>query len=90
MDKTFNGLRAKVVSILFNVAERVEQLPVRGKYNRVIGGYTTSQKDVMSTAIGAIQQINIISQGLYGKTVFDFQEDREVTIQGSLAEEEGE
>ena len=88
MDKSFNGLRAKVVSILFNVAERVEQLPVRGKYNRVIGGYTTSQKDVMSAAIGAIQQINIISQGLYGKDVFSFQEDKEVAIEGSLAEEE--
>jgi len=88
MDKSFNGLRAKVVDILFNVAERVEQLPVRGKYNRVIGGYTTSQKDVMSAAIGAIQQINIISQGLYGKDVFSFQEDKEVAIEGSLAEEE--
>tara|TARA_R100001244_G_scaffold78297_1_gene61835 strand:- start:121 stop:393 length:273 start_codon:yes stop_codon:yes gene_type:complete len=88
MNKSFNGLRAKVVDILFNVAERVEQLPVRGKYNRVIGGYTTSQKDVMSTAIGAIGQINVISQGLYGKDVFSFQEDKEVAIEGSLAEEE--
>ena len=87
MNKSFNGLRAKVVDILFNVAERVEQLPVRGKYNRVIGGYTTSQKDVMNAAIGAIQQINVISQGLYGKDVFTFKEDK-AEIQGSLAGEE--
>jgi hypothetical protein len=72
---SFNELRLEAVTILHNVAKTIKDYPSRGKYNRVIGGYTQSQKDVMNNAINAVKNINVISDALYGKNVITFKED---------------
>ena len=85
---TFNALRKKVEVILMGVVDTIDQYPQRSKYNRVIGGYTKSQKDVMNDAIAAIKQINVISNGMFKKDVFNFEEDVTPEINGGLADEE--
>ena len=73
---TFNDLRLEALTILHNLAMSIKSYPTRGKYNKVIGGYTVSQKDVMNDAINAVKNINVISQALYRKDVITFEEDK--------------
>ena len=72
---TFNTLRTEALTILHTVALTIKNYPQRGRYNKVVGGYTTAQKDVMNTAISAVKNINVISMALYQKDVITFKED---------------
>ena len=72
---TFNALRTEALTILHTVALTIKNYPQRGRYNKVVGGYTTAQKDVMNTAISAVKNINVISMALYQKDVITFKED---------------
>ena len=85
---TFNTLRTKALTILHNVAMTIDQYPQRGKYNKVVGGYTTAQKDVMNTAISAVKNINVISMALYQKDVITFKEDTVELPAFEVADEE--
>jgi hypothetical protein len=85
---SFNYLRSKVLNILLGLVDDLENHPTRGSYNKMIGGYTTTQRDVSKTAYAAIKEINVIAKGLYKKGVFDFKEDEEVSMEGTLADEE--
>tara|TARA_R100000656_G_scaffold116017_1_gene88658 strand:- start:222 stop:491 length:270 start_codon:yes stop_codon:yes gene_type:complete len=85
---SFNYLRSKVLGILKGVVDGIDDYPVRSSYNKMIGGYTTTQKDISRTAYAAIKEINVISKGLYKKDVFTFKEDEDVNMEGSLADEE--
>ena len=71
----YNELKTEAASILFTVAKTLKSYPSRGKYNRVIGGYTKSQKDVMNDAINAVKNINVISQAMFRKDVVTFEEE---------------
>ena len=73
---TFNDLRLEALTILHNLAMTIKSYTTRGRYNKVIGGYTVSQKDVMNDAINAVKNINVISQALYRKDVITFEEDK--------------
>ena len=75
----FNELRKEAMEILFTAAKTIKDYPSRGKYNRVVGGYTQSQKDVMNDAINAVKNINVISDALYQKNVITFK-DEEVSL----------
>ena len=72
---------------MLKVALTIDQYPARGSYNRVIGGYTKSQKDVMNQALGAIKHINTISEGMYGKKAISFEEDEVVFPKFKVEEE---
>ena len=86
---TFNALRTEALTILHTVALSIKNYPQRGRYNKVVGGYTTSQKDVMNTAISAVKNINVISMALYQKDVVTFKEDEVELPAFEVADEEG-
>ena len=87
---TFNALRTEALTILHTVALTIKNYPQRGRYNKVVGGYTTSQKDVMNTAISAVANINVISMALYQKNVVTFKDDTVELPDFSVAEAEAE
>ena len=86
----FNELRQEAMDILFTAATTIKQYPSRGKYNRVIGGYTQSQKDVMNQAIEAVKNINVISDALFQKNVITFKDDDVKLPEFGIADEEEE
>ena len=52
-----------------------KRAPIRSRYNKLIGGYSTSKRDVVQACKANLDNLNLISQAKYGKDVVTFQEE---------------
>jgi len=52
-----------------------KRAPIRSRYNKLIGGYSTSKRDVVRACKANLDNLNLISQAKYGKDVVTFQEE---------------
>ena len=74
-DLKWDTLVAYCNQVLVNMVNDFAAAEPRGSYNRFLGKYTTSQKDVVKTATALIKQVNGIAQMVHGKDVATFKDD---------------
>tara|TARA_Y100001951_G_scaffold95118_1_gene92250 strand:+ start:106 stop:393 length:288 start_codon:yes stop_codon:yes gene_type:complete len=85
----YHELVEKATNIMLDVAMNIDKYPIKSSYNKVLGGWTKSQRDVITQATNAVKVINNISEGMYGKKAVLLQEDEPVNVPGfKLVEEE--
>ncbi len=72
---TWEELQAKAGKYITQLLDEHETAPVRSGYNRLLGKYGTSKKDVVKAAMSNIKMVNEISQMLYGNDVIMFEDD---------------
>ena len=72
---TWEELQERAGKIIVQLLNEHESAPARSGYNRLLGKYTTSKRDVVKAAMANIKMVNEISQMLYGADVILFEED---------------
>tara|TARA_Y100001938_G_C7828455_1_gene300145 strand:- start:236 stop:490 length:255 start_codon:yes stop_codon:yes gene_type:complete len=72
---TYEELVARARRIIVTMLDEHERAPARGTYNKLIGKYTTAQRDVINAATANLKLLNQVSQMFYGKDVVTFAED---------------
>tara|TARA_A100001515_G_scaffold108791_1_gene89709 strand:+ start:161 stop:415 length:255 start_codon:yes stop_codon:yes gene_type:complete len=72
---TYEELKARAHRIILNMMDQHEKAPARGSYNRLLGKYTTAQRDVINAATANLKLVNQVSQMLHGKDVVTFVDD---------------
>tara|TARA_R100000808_G_scaffold10224_1_gene27325 strand:- start:2051 stop:2353 length:303 start_codon:yes stop_codon:yes gene_type:complete len=92
-DLKWDTLVAYCNQVLVNMINDFAAAEPRSSYNKFLGKYTTSQRDVVKTAVATIKQVNMISQMKYKKDVATFEDDDvalpKITIADGSAEEGG-
>tara|TARA_R100000329_G_scaffold90247_1_gene75562 strand:- start:553 stop:807 length:255 start_codon:yes stop_codon:yes gene_type:complete len=72
---TYEELVARAHRIILNMMDQHEKAPARGAYNRLLGKYSTAQRDVINAATANLKLVNQVSQMLHGKDVVTFVDD---------------
>ena len=81
---TFGELCKRRDEILANALDKAGKSPVRGGYSRLVGGYIQTKNDIMKAAIADLKNLNMVSQAIHGKDVWNFEEE-EVELKGKAA-----
>lgn len=72
---TYEELKARAKRIIVSMLDEHERAPARGTYNRLLGKYTTAQRDVINAATANLKLLNQVSQMFHGKDVVTFAEE---------------
>ena len=73
----YEDLVERAKRILYEMLEQAEKAPSRASYNKLLGGWTTSKRDVIRACTDNLKNLNMVSQTLYRKDVVTFEEEDE-------------
>ena len=88
VDMSYAGLVTRAKQYLADLILNHEKVPARASYNKLIGGWTTSKRDVVKACTDNLKALNLVSQTLYGKDVVTFKEEDEKIPEIQVNEEE--
>jgi len=77
IDMSYEGLVKRAKQYLGQMLIDGEKCPSRSSYNKLLGRWTTSKRDVVSSCKQNLMNLNQVSQTLYGKDVVTFKEEAE-------------
>jgi len=77
IDMSYEGLVERAKQYLGQMLIDGEKAPARASYNKLLGRWTTSKRDVINACTQNLKNLNQVSQTLYGKDVVTFQEESE-------------
>ena len=77
IDMSYEGLVERAKQYLGQMLLDGEKAPARASYNKLLGRWTTSKRDVINACTQNLKNLNQVSQTLYGKDVVTFQEESE-------------
>ena len=77
IDMSYEGLVERAKQYLGQMLLDGEKAPARASYNKLLGRWTTSKRDVINVCTQNLKNLNQVSQTLYGKDVVTFQEESE-------------
>ena len=75
IDMSYEGLVERAKQYLGQMLLDGEKAPARASYNKLLGRWTTSKRDVINVCTQNLKNLNQVSQTLYGKDVVTFQEE---------------
>ena len=88
IDMSYKGLVKKAKQYLGIMLMNHEKAPSRASYNKLLGGWTTSKRDVVKACTDNLKALNLVSQTLYGKDVVTFKEEDEKIPEIKVNDEE--
>tara|TARA_R100001244_G_scaffold128542_1_gene99484 strand:- start:324 stop:602 length:279 start_codon:yes stop_codon:yes gene_type:complete len=77
---SYEDLVERAKRMLSVMLDQVEKAPSRASFNKLLGGWTTSKRDVVKACTENLKNVNMVSQTLYRKDVVTFEDDEPVTI----------
>jgi len=77
IDMSYEGLVKRAKQYLGQSVINHEKVPSRASYNKLLGGWTTSKRDIVRACTENLKYLNQISQTLYQKDVVTFKEEAE-------------
>tara|TARA_R100000781_G_C3972195_1_gene90536 strand:+ start:62 stop:337 length:276 start_codon:yes stop_codon:yes gene_type:complete len=75
IDMSYEGLVERAKQYLGQMIIQSEKAPTKASYNKLLGGWTTSKRDVIMACTMNLKNLNTVSQTLYGKDVVSFNEE---------------
>ncbi len=78
LNMTYEGLVERAKLILGRMLIEAEKAPSRSSYNKLLGRYTTSKRDIVRACTENLKNLNMVSQTLYQKDVVTFEEEQSI------------
>ena len=75
VDLSWEALQRMADLELMEMVIAHKRAPIRSRYNKLIGGYSTSKRDIVRACKANLDNLNLISQAKYGKDVVTFVEE---------------